>query len=92
MSLTYQAAVCFQNAGDTASFTVVGSLPLTPPVLLRDPHVGRKCRIEADTMVITVALAAPVTLDTFPACSGSSRAAVRAWISPRPRSPASAHR
>jgi len=65
MALTFPAAFCFENAAATATITVPGSLPLTPPSRLLGPHTSRRCRVEADTMSITVALAAAVTADTF---------------------------
>lgn len=65
MALTYPAAFLFDNAADDAVITVPGSLTLTPPSRLQNPHTSVRCRVEADTMAITVALAAAITGDTF---------------------------
>jgi hypothetical protein len=65
MALTYPAALLFQNAADTATITVPGSLPLTPPSRLQNQHTSVRCRVESDAMAITVALAAATTVDTF---------------------------
>lgn len=65
MALTFEAAFCFQNAAETATFTVPGALTLTPPSRLRDPQPSVRCRVEADTMVITAALSSAVALDTL---------------------------
>jgi hypothetical protein len=65
MAISYRAAFCFQNAADTASFTVPGSLPLTPPALLQNPHPSIRCRVESDTMAITGVLVGATTIDTF---------------------------
>jgi hypothetical protein len=65
MTITYQAAFCFQNAADTATFSVPGALPLTPPSLLQNPHTSIRCRVESDTMVITGVLAGATSIDTL---------------------------
>ena len=65
MSLTFPAAFCFQNAASTATITVPGALPLTPPSRLQNPHTSIRCRVESDTMAITVVLAGATTIDTF---------------------------
>lgn len=65
MSLTFPAALIFQNAADTATITASGSLVLTPPSLLQDQHVGRKWRVESDTAYLTLALAQATTIDSI---------------------------
>jgi hypothetical protein len=66
MSLTPPAAFMFVNAADTtATIAVPGSLALTPPSRLQNQHTSVRCRVEATSMAITVALAAATTIDTF---------------------------
>lgn len=65
MTITYQAAFCFANAADTATFSVPGALPLTPPSLLQNPHTSIRCRVESDTMVITGVLGGATSIDTL---------------------------
>lgn len=65
MALTFPAALCFQNAADTATITASTSLTQTPPSLLQDQHIGRKWRAQTDTAALTIALAASTTIDTI---------------------------
>lgn len=64
MSLTFPASFIFQNAADTATITAPNSLPLTPPSLLQDQHIGRKWRTQTDLTYLTIDLGQATTIDT----------------------------
>lgn len=65
MSLPSSAAFLFQNAAETASITVPGSLALTPPTRLQNQHTSVRCRVEAASIAITVDLGVGTLVDTY---------------------------
>ena len=65
MTLTYPAALAWDNAADTAVITASAAVIGAQAWRLQDPHIGRKWRAEADSVYLTVTLAADTEIDTI---------------------------